>query len=206
MPTLVVVAGPNGSGKSTLTRIGGFSSAEVIDPDAIAMRIGMGSTGGAEFAAAREALQRQQAALAAGRSFVVETTLAGRGPLRLVEAAVAARYVVGLRYSVRSPNQAVHRVRNRVELGGHHVPEEDIRRRYTRSLANLPTAVTLSDKAVLYDNGHPDHPHREVAVITREQTWTAGDCPDWATNAVVRAAAPRREMVRVAERDLGPAF
>ena len=33
------------------------------------------------------------------------------------------------------------RIRNRVLAGGHDVPEEDVRRRYKRSFANLPTAI-----------------------------------------------------------------
>ena len=207
MASLVIVAGPNGSGKSTLTRIGTFGDREVIDPDAIATRLGSGATDGLEIAAAREALRRQQAALAAGRSLVVETTLAGRGPLRLMEAAGLAGYDVLLHYvCVSSSDEAVSRVRSRVAQGGHHVPEEDVRRRFSRSLANLPLAIVRSHDAYLYDNRGLQGPHRGVAVITREQTWTADRCPDWAVNAVSQAASLRREMVRVAERDLGPRF
>ena len=51
-----------------------------------------------------------------------------------------------------SPHQAVDRVRNRVARGGQDVPERDIHRRFSLSLANLPLAVALSDESYLYDN------------------------------------------------------
>jgi predicted ABC-type ATPase len=43
-------------------------------------------------------------------------------------------------------------VYDRVQHGGHDVPERDIRRRYGRSLRNLPAALELADEAVVFDN------------------------------------------------------
>ena len=115
MPTLNVVAGPSGCGKSTLTRTTWFIGVEVIDPDAIARDTKAGNPG----QAARETLRRRRAAVAAGRTLVVETTLAGSGVLRLMETARKASYRIVLHYvSVDSPDQALIRIRNRVVLGG----------------------------------------------------------------------------------------
>ena len=126
MPTLYVVAGPNGCGKSTLTRTTWFRGLEVIDPDAIARDTKAANPG----QAAREALRRRPAAVAAGRTLVVETTLAGSGVLRLMETARRAGYRIVLHYvSVNSPDQALIRIRNRVVLGGYDVPESDVLRR-----------------------------------------------------------------------------
>ncbi len=80
MPTLLVVAGPNGCGKSTLTRTSGFSGLEMIDPDTFARSMSSGE-------ATREALRRRRRALGEKRSYLVETTLAGAGILRHMEAA-----------------------------------------------------------------------------------------------------------------------
>ena len=44
------------------------------------------------------------------------------------------------------------RVAARVAQGGHGVPDLDLRRRYARSLANLPRALALSDHALIFDN------------------------------------------------------
>ncbi len=75
----------------------------------------------------------------------METTLAGNGVLRLMEDARTTGYWIELHYvCLGSPAQALNRVRTRVTMGGHDVPEADLRRRFVRSLANLPAG----DRAV----------------------------------------------------------
>jgi predicted ABC-type ATPase len=56
---------------------------------------------------------------------------------------IAAGYVVDVTYLwLPSADDAVARVRFRVERqGGHYVPEEDVRRRFDRSLINFETVV-----------------------------------------------------------------
>ncbi len=207
MPWLQVVAGPNGSGKSTLTRIKDYREVEIIDPDAIARESPASDTGPAEIAAAREALRRQRAALAAGRSFLVETTLAGRGALRLMDEARRAGYVVGLHFvCLRSADQAVDRVRNRVARGGHDVPPEVVRRRYSRSLAHLPLAIAQADESNLYDNSDIRTPHRVVAAVRKGLVWTAETCPEWATDAVSAHTSIDRDRKRTTDRGMGQEF
>ena len=161
MPTLYVVAGPNGCGKSTLTRTTWFSGVEVIDPDAIARGIAADRPG----QAAREALRRMQAAR--------------REVYRIV-----LHYV-----SVDTPEQALDRICNRVALGGHDVPEPDVRRRFFRSLANLPTAIARSDEVFVYDNSNPDQPHREVAILREGAWWIAERVPGWAAQTLSRTVS-----------------
>ena len=162
MPTLFVIAGPNGCGKSTLTRTTWFDGIDLIDPDEVAYNMVAGTLG----MAAREALRRRQEAIRARRSHLVETTLSGTGILRHMKLARRESYRVELHFiSLDSPDQALGRIRNRVELGGHNVPEADVRRRFVRSYANLPAAILESDEVHFYDNTDPDHPHREVGII-----------------------------------------
>ena len=189
MPTLYVVAGPNGSGKSTLTRTVRFRGAELIDPDAIARRMVSGTLA----QAAREAVRHRRAALVAGRTHLVETTLAGAGTLRHMEAARMDGYRVELHYvSLDSPDQALLRIRTRVAQGGHDVPEPDVRRRFVRSLRNLPIAIARSDEARLYDNTDHVHPHREVAILRADTQWTAQPLPVWVTAAIASLTSLRR--------------
>ena len=146
----------------------------MIDPDAIAREMPCGE-------AAREALRRRRLSLLERRSFLVETTFSGTGIFRLMEAARNKDYRVVLHYvSLASPERALDRIRNRVALGGHDVPENDARRRFLRSHSNLPTAANLGNEVVLYDNSLPEWPHRLVAIFNEKTLWVSDDVPDWA--------------------------
>lgn len=181
MPVLFVVAGPNGAGKSTLTRTGRFVRVPVIDPDVIDDP----AVSAHPIAQGREALRRRRATVAAGKTLVIETTLAGHGTLRFMDDCREAGYQLALYFiSVASPEQALDRIRNRVALGGHDIPEPDVRRRFSRSLANLPGAIMRSDEARLYDNASVDEPYREVAVLSGQTRWLADHAPDWVVAAV----------------------
>lgn len=88
--------------------------------------------------------------------------------LELRSAAPRVRRCTGgrLHYmSVASPDEAIDRIRNRVLLGGHNVPEACVRRRFVRSRANLPAAIAGADIAMLYDNSDFDQPYQMVAIL-----------------------------------------
>ena len=51
-----------------------------------------------------------------------------------------------------SPDINVLRVQQRTREGGHDVPEEKIRVRYERSLANLTQAISIAYRTYLFDN------------------------------------------------------
>ena len=98
---------------------------------------------------------------------MLETTLAGKAMFRIFDEARKAAYRIELHYvSVGAPAVALDRKSNRDALGCHGVPEADVRRRFTRSLTNLPAAIARSDETRLYDNSNSGEPYREVAVLT----------------------------------------
>ena len=145
MPTLYVVAGPNGCGKSTLTRTAWLSGLEIIDPDAIARR--MPDSPGQ---AVREALRRRRAALRAGRTHLVETTLAGSGVFRYMAAARTVGYRIELHYmSVDSPDLALNRIRNRKVRAVPDHPIETVARTTLKPRYGLPATLSRRRGTIL---------------------------------------------------------
>lgn len=143
----MVVAGPNGAGKSTYARSVMVDRVPVIDPDRPTSRpLNAVSTG-------RSVLGEVRRRFDNGESFAVETTLSGRLPRKWIATALSLGYDVTLYYiSLSSPEIAIGRVHLRVEQGGHDVPEQDIRRRFVRSLAELRIVAPLVDRLVVIDN------------------------------------------------------
>jgi predicted ABC-type ATPase len=58
----------------------------------------------------------------------------------------------------------VARVTQRVQQGGHDVPDAKLHARFPRTLANLRAAIRTVDHAFLFDNSSYDHPFRIVAI------------------------------------------
>lgn len=84
---------------------------------------------------------------------------------------------------MKNPDLNIQRVYERVTSGGHFVPDEDVRRRYERSLSNAAPAIKLADLAVLFDNS--GNHHRKVAEIANGRViWQAPDLPEWARRVV----------------------
>ncbi len=179
MPTLTLIAGPNGDGKSTITRLVEIEGIErLLDPDAIARRINPEDPAKAAIAAGREVLIRQTEYFRAGLSYAVETTLAG-SRVNLAEQARQHDFKVHLLYvGIDTPELSILRVRERVRRGGHFVPDDDVRRRYTRSMENAAQLTLSADIARLYDNS--DYAHRLVLITKSGHiTFRADPLPPW---------------------------
>lgn len=158
-PRLWIVAGPNGSGKSTLygnTDIEGFGrSVWIINPDILSARLS--SQEGLGTGANAEALNRIEAWLTASvrahQTVGVETVLSTPKYRVLVEDAKSRGFEIRLLYvTLLDADMNVERVRQRVKLGGHDVPEQKIRERRERSFAELPWFLNQADIALIYDN------------------------------------------------------
>jgi predicted ABC-type ATPase len=187
-PQFILVAGPNGSGKSTITSSGAklFAALPILDPDAIARTIQVDAKGSSALAAGRQALQRAAEHLESRTNFAIETTLSGHNYLRMMLDARQLGFDVILIYvGTTNADINVARVNSRVLLGGHDVPEEDIRRRYERSLANLPIAVERAKYALIFDNSTKNG-FRPVAHFDQGKPQWLGDLPAWA--AAIRPA------------------
>ena len=64
---------------------------------------------------------------------------------------------------LESAELSLGRVIQRVDRGGHDVPDAKIETRFPRTFDNLRQALTFVDKALLFDNSSADQPFRFVA-------------------------------------------
>lgn len=78
------------------------------------------------------------------------------GKVELLRQAQLNGYRTYLYYiATDDPDINISRVRNRVKLGGHPVPEDKIISRYHRSLELLMSAIRCTNRAYIFDNsGH----------------------------------------------------
>ncbi|MBL8241591.1 MAG: hypothetical protein JNM66_29470 [Bryobacterales bacterium] len=149
---------------------------DMISPDTIRQPDGRLASA---LQAGRIVLDRTASCFAAGQGFLLETTVSGNREERVVAEARARGYRVEVLFvCLRDVELNIMRVQSRVLLGGHPVPEVDIRRRYGRSLDNLRAILPLADAAALFDNSGDGH--RLVARFSVGQlNWRAADGPAW---------------------------
>lgn len=154
--TAYIFAGVNGAGKSTLywnevekgARLG-----QRINIDEIVSSFGDWRDSKDQARAARIALKLQKSYIENGESFNQETTLCGKGILRLFDRLKKQDFRIYLYYvGVDSVEIAKERVKMRVAKGGHDIDESLIERRYNVSLENLTQVLPFCDRVFLYDN------------------------------------------------------
>jgi predicted ABC-type ATPase len=179
-----VIAGPNGAGKSTaapsLLR-DTLAVSEFVNADVIAQGLSAYDPQATAIMAGRFMLERIHELADRRLSFAFETTLASRSFAPWIGKLLTGGYHLHLVF-FWLPNEdfACARVAARVQSGGHSVPEDTIRRRYRRGLANFfhlyrPLATTWR----IYDNSSSRGP-RCVArganasrpLVFDEKTWS----------------------------------
>lgn len=102
MPVLTVFAGPNGSGKSSLIRQVDFEGRDnLLEPDAVALRINPDLPRAAGISAGREVLCRTAEYIEQEESFAIETTLAGNWTNAVITRALARSLFTRLFYVLR---------------------------------------------------------------------------------------------------------
>lgn len=147
LPEVVVFAGPNGSGKTTITRMAKVVG-EYINADDIKR-----TTLCSDLEAAIKAEELREKMIAEQKNFTFETVLSTERNLLLLRKAKEKGYFVrGIYVLTSNVNINVARVSAREVLGGHGVPENKIRSRYTKALNLIPDLVEICDILHIYDN------------------------------------------------------
>lgn len=163
-PIVVAVAGPNGAGKTTFYHSHlATAGLRFVNADVLAAELALEPYQAARFANAlrRELLHR-------GESFIFETVLSdpiGDKVAFLEEAARLGHEVVLCYIGLAGSEQSAERVAMRVSQGGHDVPDEKLRSRFPRTLANLRKAIVRLPHVLIYDNGNLGDPYRQAAAF-----------------------------------------
>ncbi|ADW69632.1 zeta toxin family protein [Granulicella tundricola] len=155
-PVLTIIAGSNGCGKSTLTSTARdkFQQTPILDPDAIAKSLqAVQDSPSSNIEAGKRVLKLAEELIEKKQTFTVETTLSGGTYLKMAARAKQAGFTLMVVFiGTASVDINLKRVKARVAKGGHDVPEEDQRRRYPRTLANMKRLLPQADLAVVLDN------------------------------------------------------
>ena len=159
-PVFLIVAGPNGSGKSSVYRDADLEwdgrSVWIVNPDLLAARIRDVEDvplRDANLSAVIRIESWLDASIDVHKTIGVETVLSTDKYRRLVNKAKGFGFAVWLIYVVLdSPERSIERIKLRVAKGGHHVDDDDVRKRYGRSLDQLRWFLDHADQAWIYDN------------------------------------------------------
>ena len=157
LKTLYIIAGANGSGKSTLAEVLlKEKELDFLNADEIAKEIAPDAINSVPVSAGKEYFRRLSQFFKDEKSFAVESTLSGNNIIRIINQAKKQNYKIILVYSfLQNCTNCIERVKFRVQNGGHNVPEEDIIRRYYKSIVKFWDEYRLMvDEWSLFFNGY----------------------------------------------------
>jgi predicted ABC-type ATPase len=182
-PRVVVLAGINGAGKTTASQdllVNLLKVPTFVNADAIARGLNGLNPEAEAFRAGRIMLDQLNELAARRADFAFETTLAARTYAGCLASLRATGYEVYLYYYwLDRPELAIARVAARVQSGGHFVPDDTIRQRYSRSVKNFFDLYRRhADSWEVYDNSYGQRhliaigsPDEEL--IADEERWAA---------------------------------
>ena len=177
MKIYTIIGGVNGVGKSSLTGILQEERKDlgvIIDVDKITTEMGVTAREGGMFA-----VKKIRECFEQGLSFTQETTLAGVKTVQSCKRAKELGYYVRLFYvGLNSVRESLNRIENRVNKGGHDIPDEDVLRRFTTRWESVAKVLPFCDEANFYDNYNG---FIKVAGYRDQQLQIEKDrvCPKW---------------------------
>jgi len=156
-PNLYIIAGPNGAGKTTFARkfLPDYAKClEFVNVDLIASGLSPFDPERAALKAGRIMLEQIHSLAERRLDFGFETTLSGKTYVKVLEEVNKRGYLIHIFFLwISDVELALERIRLRVRNGGHHIPEDVVRRRFIRSLPNfLRIYKPLANSWVIFDN------------------------------------------------------
>ncbi len=181
MPRVVVLAGINGAGKTTASRdllINVLKIPVFTNADAVARGLNSLNPESEAVRAGWIMLEWMRTLADQKRDFAFETTLSARSYAPWLKGLRQSGYEVYLYYYwLRSAEIAIARVAQRVRSGGHHIPDADVLRRYSRSVKNfLELYRGIADTWEVFDNTDGDRKLLAIGnptqqLVDSEETW-----------------------------------
>ena len=204
-----VLAGVNGAGKSS---IGGAmleqAGVEFFNPDKAARQFRSKYSGisqeEANSAAWQQGRRLLERAIDERKDFAFETTLGGTTMPALLKKAASSGIEVRIWYvGLESAELHIARVKSRVSLGGHDIPESKIRERYAQSRMRLIELMPVLTELKVFDNTEDGDPQKGQAPslqlllhMNLGKIVTAYDLrriPQWAKPILQAAIAPETQ-------------
>jgi predicted ABC-type ATPase len=162
-PHVIILAGPNGAGKSTTAPVllrDTFAVDEFVNADAIAQGLSAFAPESAALEAGKIMLRRLRDLAQRRINFAFETTLASRSFAPWLKKLRDTGYQVHLLFlTLPDAQSALERVAVRVKLGGHSIPDDIVRRRFSAGLQNLfQLYMPIVTSWKILDNSVPGRP------------------------------------------------
>lgn len=136
---VIIIAGANGSGKTTFAK--SYSKKypfEFVNADEIAKDIDPDNIQKVRLIAGKRFFEKIDALLSEDKNFLIESTLSGKYLLRMITRLKEQGYSLAITYIfLDTPEMCIERIRERVMKGGHFVPDNDVIRRFYRSMSNF---------------------------------------------------------------------
>lgn len=146
-----IIAGVNGCGKSSFTAA--LAAADkrlgsIINADKIALEFN-----GDKLAGAKSAVREIDGRIAFHMDLTQETTLSGMKTLCTIKKAREQGYDIRMFYiATETADECIKRIKNRVEKGGHDIPEELVRRRFAKRFDDLIKVMGFCNLIDFFDN------------------------------------------------------
>jgi predicted ABC-type ATPase len=176
-PIVIALAGSNGAGKSTFYECYlADAGLRFINADVLSASLGVSAYEAAELATSirRELVNQRE-------SFIFETVLSdpvGEKVEQLASYSAIGYTVVLVFIRIESAEESSRRVSMRACQGGHDVPDEKLRARFSRTQANLQRAIQRLPHVIIFSNQDLSKPYQLVALYEngqmidrRDDTW-----------------------------------